>query len=500
MARCSDKTMRLAGLNLTTGAVFVVPTYGDIYDNHVVTLLSGRSFKGLPSTVQKRLTTDSSAPVLPAKAFESHVLHNSAPSVAFYFGAAFRVEIGGERFTATGSGPAVLRATFEDVASRNPSDMTSCLAATCLSNVHLKSASSPNRPRAASKIEVLGEYLPDGFVDAMQDAQGADGHLSRIRGERTFDSSLDKHRAQVSPERLERVRQIAKDGAVPRDVLEEVWDWRAAAAADPLAALLCPEAARELAPALWMGMYCNATSTPLVNLTPHAVSIIDESGFPQRTYLSAGVARAAQTNEAVGTINGVPVVRSTFGEAQGFPAHAFDPDDNTRFIVSAITAPAAIAAGIDPSKLLLTSQPVLDNDKRIIGARAFATPPTAAPTSRTREQLVIPTTANLVNLTPRDVVIADPNTLDTVLTIPASGQQATARQTNTPAGEVHGQPITTLTYGDVENIPAPLPGTFYVVSFIAAAAAPDRTDLLVTSGPVRNADGQIVASSALAVP
>jgi len=51
-----------------------------------------------------------------------------------------------------------------------------------------------------------------------------------------------------------------------------------------------------------------------VNLTPHPITIITEKG--EITIASSGVARLSQTEEKVGTIGEIPIVRSAYGELQ----------------------------------------------------------------------------------------------------------------------------------------------------------------------------------------
>ena len=104
------------------------------------------------------------------------------------------------------------------------------------------------------------------------------------------------------------------------------------------------------------------------NLTPHTIDIIDEDGNIKASYPSEGVARATQTTTVVGEINGVELVSMTYGEPEGLP----EPEDDEYFIVSILTANAAKAAGYDISHLLLTNDPVRDDQGRIIGCRKFA--------------------------------------------------------------------------------------------------------------------------------
>ena len=107
----------------------------------------------------------------------------------------------------------------------------------------------------------------------------------------------------------------------------------------------------------------------VINLTPHDVRVYDNDGnVVIMTYPSAGVARARQTDVHVGDLNGIPVVKTEFGEVVGLP----EPVEGTVFIVSLITANAAKAYGRTTDDLLVTSKPVRDGQKQVIGCRAFA--------------------------------------------------------------------------------------------------------------------------------
>jgi hypothetical protein len=52
----------------------------------------------------------------------------------------------------------------------------------------------------------------------------------------------------------------------------------------------------------------------IVNLTPHPIVI------GARTIESSGIARAEESQETIGSIDGIPVVRSTYGAVTGLPA------------------------------------------------------------------------------------------------------------------------------------------------------------------------------------
>lgn len=112
----------------------------------------------------------------------------------------------------------------------------------------------------------------------------------------------------------------------------------------------------------------------IVNLTPHAVSIVGEDGNVIATFEPAGViARAAQTDVPVGQVEvadgiTVPIVSTSYGSPTDLP----DPADGVYLVVSILTAQAAKAVGRSTSDLLVTSAPVRDEAGRIIGARQFA--------------------------------------------------------------------------------------------------------------------------------
>ncbi len=104
------------------------------------------------------------------------------------------------------------------------------------------------------------------------------------------------------------------------------------------------------------------------NLTPHTVSLCAANGEVIRAFESEGVARAAQTTVEVGELDGIRLVKSSFGAPVGLP----DPQDGVYLIVSLATANAARDHGRTVEDLLLTADTVRDEAGRIIGCRAFA--------------------------------------------------------------------------------------------------------------------------------
>ena len=108
--------------------------------------------------------------------------------------------------------------------------------------------------------------------------------------------------------------------------------------------------------------------TNIINLTPHTINICNEDGTIMRSFESQGIARAKQTAEVVGDLDGVELVSMKFGEPEDLPEFK----EGIYYVVSIITANAAKAVGRRVDDLLITSDPVRDADGRIIGCKRFA--------------------------------------------------------------------------------------------------------------------------------
>ncbi len=104
----------------------------------------------------------------------------------------------------------------------------------------------------------------------------------------------------------------------------------------------------------------------IINLTPHDINIYvaDEC---VRTIKSSGIARATYTQEAVGSLEGIPVVRNHYGVPTDLP----EPSAGTVYIVSALTADAAYRVGRTTEDLFLTGELVRDKEGCVIGCRAL---------------------------------------------------------------------------------------------------------------------------------
>lgn len=103
----------------------------------------------------------------------------------------------------------------------------------------------------------------------------------------------------------------------------------------------------------------------IVNLTPHAVSLISPDGTT-REFPSQGLARVAVTRAVIGEIDGTPVCRSIFGQVEGLP----EPAPNTFYIVSMLVAQAAR----NRTDLICPDNLVRDEAGRIVGCRNWCRP------------------------------------------------------------------------------------------------------------------------------
>lgn len=103
----------------------------------------------------------------------------------------------------------------------------------------------------------------------------------------------------------------------------------------------------------------------VVNLTPHAINILDSDNFIVKTFESSGIARCTCSRNQIGNVNGIAINSNYYGEVTGLP----EPKDGTMYIVSALVAQAVKYVRSD---VLVTDDAVRNDDGQIIGCRAFA--------------------------------------------------------------------------------------------------------------------------------
>ena len=105
----------------------------------------------------------------------------------------------------------------------------------------------------------------------------------------------------------------------------------------------------------------------IINLTPHDIVTINEDGTVRNTYVSQGIARAAQSFSEAGTIDGERIVETEFGEPVDLP----EPKEGVYLVVSVVTAQAAAKHGRSTYDLLLTTLAVRNEKGQIIGCKAL---------------------------------------------------------------------------------------------------------------------------------
>ena len=110
----------------------------------------------------------------------------------------------------------------------------------------------------------------------------------------------------------------------------------------------------------------------IINLTPHPLRFFASDGCEIVFTAAAIPARVDQTRELVLDLvtpdgHNVPVTQSTFGAVTGLP----DPQPNTFYVVSLITAQALKAIG-RTDDILIVDAAVRDEEGHIIGCRGFA--------------------------------------------------------------------------------------------------------------------------------
>ncbi|QWB91001.1 MAG: hypothetical protein HXL38_000195 [Candidatus Saccharimonas sp.] len=103
------------------------------------------------------------------------------------------------------------------------------------------------------------------------------------------------------------------------------------------------------------------------NLTPHEINIIDKDGKVVKTFPSDGEARATQDEVEIRTVEGIPIIKMTFGEPVGLP----EPSDRVFYIVSVITAKAAKSSGRTTRDLFITGKTVRNDKGQIIGCQSL---------------------------------------------------------------------------------------------------------------------------------
>ena len=109
-----------------------------------------------------------------------------------------------------------------------------------------------------------------------------------------------------------------------------------------------------------------------VNLTPHAINVLDEGGNVILSLPPSGeVARVDSRRTLVGRLGPVPVFKTVFGDVVGLP----DPRPDTVFVVSTLVLSALASKGVTRDDIVAPDTSpqgaVRDAEGRIIGVRGF---------------------------------------------------------------------------------------------------------------------------------
>jgi len=111
----------------------------------------------------------------------------------------------------------------------------------------------------------------------------------------------------------------------------------------------------------------------LVNLTPHEIVVYDaNNNVVLRVPPSGTVARVKTYEKVIGSVNGVPLVKTEYGQVEGLP----DPQPGTVYIVSLLVLQALAGKRSDlvaPNTAPTPLGAVRDAEGRIVGVRSFVT-------------------------------------------------------------------------------------------------------------------------------
>lgn len=103
----------------------------------------------------------------------------------------------------------------------------------------------------------------------------------------------------------------------------------------------------------------------IINLTPHAITVVSGSGEILRQIPASGnLARVSARTVATGEmVDGIPVTTTSYGEVEGLPS----PQEGVIYIVS------ALVAGRVPDRrdVFIPNESVRDSEGRIIGCKSL---------------------------------------------------------------------------------------------------------------------------------
>lgn len=110
-----------------------------------------------------------------------------------------------------------------------------------------------------------------------------------------------------------------------------------------------------------------------INLTPHEITVFIDSNNTLKIPPSGTIARVEQKEIQVGSVNGIPIYKTVYGEVVGLPA----PQENTIYIVSLLVLQALQAHGVSRDDVVAPNTAptpvgaVRDATGKIIGVKSF---------------------------------------------------------------------------------------------------------------------------------
>lgn len=105
-------------------------------------------------------------------------------------------------------------------------------------------------------------------------------------------------------------------------------------------------------------------------------------------------------------------------------------------------------------------------------------------------------TEKIINKTPHAVYLL--NADGSILRVfPKSNGMIRVNEIVEDIGEIDGIPISSTNWGETNEVPEYIEGTYYIVSQLVKNALPERKDLLVPKGAVRDDKGNVIGCTRL---
>jgi len=104
----------------------------------------------------------------------------------------------------------------------------------------------------------------------------------------------------------------------------------------------------------------------------------------------------------------------------------------------------------------------------------------------------------IINLTPHEVTLVDDNG-NIITTFPPSGIVARVSVKIVRVTTINNIPVTTSSFGEVENLPEPNDEEVFIVSSLVAQRCKHRKDVFIPNESVRDDKGRIIGCRSLGI-